>query len=174
MTAEPHPAAPGAGRVRVRAVYPGSFDPVTPGHLDVVRRARDLFDELVVLVAVNSAKQRGRSEEERAAAVRAALPAGWTSVTVAAWSGLTATYCRRHEVGVIVRGLRNTTDLQAEYRLAAMNQSLGVPTVFLPALPELVAVSSTALRSRSQDTRTKDAHGPPLQSRTEAVRLRRR
>ncbi|MGC4789137.1 pantetheine-phosphate adenylyltransferase [Micromonospora sp. DT178] len=135
------------GRVRVRAVYPGSFDPFTPGHLDVVDRARGLFDEVVVLVAVNSIKQPSADEEERAAAVRAVLPVGWTSVTVAAWSGLTSAYCRRHDVGVIVRGVRNTSDLQTEYRLAAMNQSLGVPTVFLPAQPELAAVSSTAVRT---------------------------
>ncbi|MFC5922771.1 pantetheine-phosphate adenylyltransferase [Micromonospora vulcania] len=134
------------GRVCVRAVYPGSFDPFTPGHLNVVERARDLFDEVVVLVAVNSSKRPGVGEEERAAAVRAILPVEWTSVTVVAWSGLTATYCRRHDAGVIVRGVRNTTDLQTEYQLAAMNQSLGVPTVLLPAQPELAAMSSTAVR----------------------------
>ncbi|MFI7217356.1 pantetheine-phosphate adenylyltransferase [Micromonospora maritima] len=145
MTPEPRPPAPGAGRVR--AVYPGSFDPFTAGHLDVVRRARHLFEEVVVLVAINGAKHPGRDEEERASAVRAALPSAWTSVTVAAWSGLTATWCRRHGAGVIVRGLRNTTDLQAENQLAAMNQSLGVPTVFLPARPELAGVSSTAVRA---------------------------
>ena len=131
----------------MRAVYPGSFDPFTPGHANVVKRARDLFDEVVVLVAVNSVKHPDTDEEERAAAVRAVLPGDWTSVSVAAWSGLTSTYCRRHDVGVIVRGVRNTTDLQAEYQLAAMNQSLGVPTVFLPAQADLAAVSSTAVRA---------------------------
>ncbi|WP_330438488.1 pantetheine-phosphate adenylyltransferase [Micromonospora sp. NBC_00821] len=131
----------------MRAVYPGSFDPFTPGHLNVVKRAHALFDEVVVLVAVNSLKHPDSDEEERAAAVRAILPVGWTSVTVVAWSGLTSTYCRRHDVGVIVRGVRNTTDLQAEYPLAAMNQSLGVPTVFLPAQADLAAVSSTAVRA---------------------------
>ncbi|MEV4497904.1 pantetheine-phosphate adenylyltransferase [Micromonospora arborensis] len=135
----------------MRAVYPGTFDPFTPGHFNLVQRARDLFDEVVVLVAVNSAKHPDTDGEDRAAAVRAVLPVGWTSVTVAAWSGLTSTYCRRHEVAVIVRGLRNTTDLQAEYQLAAMNQSLGVPTVFLPAQPELAAVSSTAVRTLASE-----------------------
>ncbi|RKN32310.1 pantetheine-phosphate adenylyltransferase [Micromonospora musae] len=133
--------------IPVRAVYPGSFDPFTPGHLDVVNRARGLFDEVVVLVAVNGLKQPGTDAEERAAAVRAILPVEWTSVTVAAWSGLTSAYCRRHEVGVIVRGVRNTSDLQAEYQLAGMNQSLGVPTVFLPTRPELATMSSTAVRA---------------------------
>lgn len=131
----------------MRAVYPGSFDPFTPGHLNVVSRARELFDEVVVLVAVNSTKRPDTDEQERAAAVRATLPADWTTVTVVAWRGLTATYCRHHDVGVIVRGVRNTTDLQTEYQLAAMNQSLGVPTVFLPAQPELAAMSSTAVRA---------------------------
>ncbi|GAA3763718.1 pantetheine-phosphate adenylyltransferase [Micromonospora maritima] len=145
MTPDPRPRAPEGGRVR--AVYPGSFDPFTAGHLDVVRRARHLFDEVVVLVAVNSAKHPGRDTEERACEVRAALPSSWTSVTVAAWRGLTAIWCRRHGAQVIVRGLRNTTDLQTECQLAAMNQSLGVPTVFLPARPELAGISSTAVRA---------------------------
>ncbi|MBQ1047677.1 pantetheine-phosphate adenylyltransferase [Micromonospora sp. C51] len=144
-SAGPGTTAPAAGRVR--AVYPGSFHPFTAGHVNVVRRARDLFDEVVVLVAVNSDKRPDVGEEERAAAVRAALPVEWTSVTVVAWSGLTSEYCRSHDVAVIVRGVRNTSDLQAEHRLAAMNQSLGVPTVFLPAQPELTRLSSTAVRT---------------------------
>ncbi|MFC4019932.1 adenylyltransferase/cytidyltransferase family protein [Micromonospora sp. GCM10011542] len=87
-------------RSRTRASrLPGSFDPFTPGHLNVVDRARGLFDEVVVLVAVNSSKHPGADEEQRAVAVRAILPVGWASVTVAAWSGLTSTYCRRHDVG---------------------------------------------------------------------------
>lgn len=89
----------------------------------------------------------GADEEERAAVVRAVLPVEWTSVTVAAWSGLTSDYCRRHEIGVIVRGVRNITDLQNECQLAAMNQSLGAPTVFLPAQPDVAVVSSTAGRT---------------------------
>ncbi|MCF0092653.1 pantetheine-phosphate adenylyltransferase [Micromonospora sp. MH99] len=132
---------------RVRAVYPGTFDPFTPGHVNVVNRARELFDEVVVLVAVNSSKRPGTDEVRRAAAVRAVLPVEWTSVTVVAWNGLTTTYCHQHDVGVIVRGVRNTTDLRYEHQLAAMNQALGVPTVFLPAQPELAAVSSTAVRT---------------------------
>lgn len=131
----------------LRAVYPGSFDPFTPGHANVLGRARHLFDEVVVLVAVNSGKQPGTDEAARAAAVRAMLPVEWTSVTVVAWNGLTATYCHRHDVAVIVRGVRNTTDLQSECRLAAMNRSLGIPTVLLPAQPELATVSSTAVRT---------------------------
>ncbi|MCO8276367.1 pantetheine-phosphate adenylyltransferase [Actinoplanes sp. TRM 88003] len=130
-----------------RAVYPGTFDPVTPGHLDVIERARRLFDELTVLVAVNAAKQPTRESEARAAAVHAALPATWHNVTVTAWRGLTADYCHQHSADVIVRGVRNTTDVRHEQELAAMNQSLGVPTLLIPARPNLATVSSTAARA---------------------------
>jgi len=130
-----------------RAVYPGTFDPFTPGHLDVVDRARRVFDHVTVLVAVNDAKRPSGTTAARAAEIRRLLPAGWATVSVAAWHGLTADYCRQHRCGVIVRGVRNSTDMQHELRLAAMNETLGVTTVFVPARPELVAMSSTAVRA---------------------------
>lgn len=130
-----------------RAVFPGTFDPMTPGHLDIADRARRLFDELVVLVAVNAAKHPTRASEARAEAVRAAIPATWHNVTVAAWQGLTADYCHRHGGDVIVRGVRNPTDARHEQELAAMNQSLGIPTLLIPARPALASVSSTAARA---------------------------
>jgi pantetheine-phosphate adenylyltransferase len=131
-----------------RAVFPGTFDPVTAGHLDVVERGRRLFDELVVLVAVNGDKQPTRIGEARAAAIRQALPSEWHNVTVVAWRGLTADYCRRHDIGVIVRGVRNAADVRHEQELAAMNESLGVTTLLLAARPALATVSSTAARAR--------------------------
>ncbi|WP_250030622.1 pantetheine-phosphate adenylyltransferase [Paractinoplanes maris] len=129
-----------------RAVFPGTFDPITPGHLDVVDRARHLFDELVVLVAVNADKRPTRAGLIRAAAVRATLPSSWHNVSVAAWRGLTADYCHRHDAPVIVRGVRNARDVRHEQELAAMNESLGVTTLLLPARPSLASVSSTAAR----------------------------
>jgi pantetheine-phosphate adenylyltransferase len=129
------------------AVYPGTFDPFTAGHLDVVERARRLFEHVTVLVAVNDEKQPAASGPARAAAVRAALPAGWGNVTVVAWAGLTAAYCRGHGIGVIVRGVRNAGDAVRECQLAAMNEALGVPTLLLPARPELAAMSSTVVRA---------------------------
>ncbi|GAB2588937.1 phosphopantetheine adenylyltransferase [Paractinoplanes abujensis] len=131
-----------------RAVFPGTFDPITPGHLDVAERARHLFDELVVLVAVNGDKQPTADGVLRAIAVRAALPPDWRNVTVDAWRGLTADYCHRHDIAVIVRGVRNPTDVRHEQELAAMNESLGVTTLLLPTRPGLAAVSSTAARAR--------------------------
>ncbi len=131
----------------VRAAFPGTFDPVTAGHLDIAGRARLLFDQLVVLVAVNGDKQPTRTGEMRAAEVRAALPLDWDNVTVAAWRGLTADYCRRHGVGIIVRGVRNGRDVRHEQELAAMNETLGVTTLLLPTRPALAAVSSSAVRA---------------------------
>lgn len=132
-----------------RAVYPGTFDPFTEGHLDIADRARQFADHLTILVAVNPEKNPAAEIEERAAAVRAALPSGWTNVDVVAWAGLTALYCANAGADAIVRGIRNASDLRHEYPLAAMNDHLGVPTLLIPARPSLREVSSTAVRDAS-------------------------
>jgi pantetheine-phosphate adenylyltransferase len=129
------------------AVYPGTFDPVTSGHLDVIERARHLFARVTVLVAVNGDKQPSSSVSERAIRLRRELPAEWDNVSVAAWAGLTAAFCRQHGAGVIIRGARNRSDWFHEYQLAAMNQAMGITTLLLPARPGLAAVSSTVLRA---------------------------
>jgi pantetheine-phosphate adenylyltransferase len=141
----PHQA--GGEPRNARAVYPGTFDPFTDGHRDLVDRARRLFDHITVLVAVNGEKQPAKTGAERALDIRAALPADWANVTVAAWSGLTAAYCRQHGSGVIIRGVRNATDGVREYQLAVMNEALGITTLFMAARPELAAISSTAVRA---------------------------
>jgi pantetheine-phosphate adenylyltransferase len=138
--------ATGEGRLGEHAVYPGTFDPVTPGHLDIIERARHLFDEVTVLVAVNADKQPAGTPSERAAWLRRELPASWDNVSVAVWAGLTAAFCREHGAGVIIRGVRNRSDLGHEYELAAMNEAMGITTVLLPARPGMEAVSSTVLR----------------------------
>ncbi|GIH16677.1 pantetheine-phosphate adenylyltransferase [Rugosimonospora africana] len=133
-----------------RVVYPGTFDPFTPGHLDIVERARRMFDQVTVLVAVNDGKRPSGTTVARARQIRDLLPAGWENVTVAAWHGLTADYCRHTGCGLIIRGVRNSTDYSREYELAAMNKALGVTTLFIPARPELVTMSSTAVRLSGQ------------------------
>ncbi|MEH1055668.1 pantetheine-phosphate adenylyltransferase [Micromonospora sp. CPCC 206171] len=130
-----------------RAVYPGTFDPFTPGHLDVVDRARRIFDQVTVLVAVNDGKRPSGTTGARAREIRGLLPPGWENVAVAAWHGLTADYCRHNGCGLIIRGVRNSTDFSHEYELAAMNEALGVATLFMPARPELATMSSTAVRA---------------------------
>lgn len=136
----------GVRRPGEHAVYPGTFDPVTPGHLDIIERARTLFAWVSVLVAVNPAKQPASGLAERAIRVRGQLPADWDNVSVAAWAGLTVTFCRQHGAGVIIRGVRNGSDLRHEYQLAVMNEAMGITTLLLPARPGLAATSSTLLR----------------------------
>lgn len=138
------------------AVYPGTFDPFTPGHHDLVARARVKFDWVVVLLAVNVDKQPAAEPTARAARVRDALPADWTNVEVDTWSGLTTEYCLRRGATVIVRGVRTTTDLGYEHQLAAMNERLGIQTVWLPARPHLAATSSTVARAH-HSARSADA-----------------
>lgn len=136
------------------AVYPGTFDPLTPGHLDIIERARHLFARVTVLVAVNSGKRPAGTPPERAVRVRRQLPAHWDNVSVAAWSGLTVAFCRQHGADLIIRGVRNRADLRHEYQLAAMNEDLGVTTLLLPATPGLAALSSTILREADRSPQT--------------------
>jgi pantetheine-phosphate adenylyltransferase len=147
VTPAPRGARP--SRLADHAVYPSTFDPVTPGHLDVIERARQLFSQITVLVAVNADKQPTATPSERATQLRRELPADWDNVSVTAWAGLTVEFCRQHGAGVIIRGVRNGSDLRHEYQLAAMNQALGITTLLLPANPRLAAMSSTVMRGLS-------------------------
>lgn len=138
--------AGGEFRLGEHAVYPGTFDPITPGHLGIIERARHLYARITVLVAVNSDKQPASTPSGRAIQLRRELPANWDNVSAAAWTGLTVAFCRQHGAGVIIRGARNRSDLRHEYQLAAMNQALGITTLLLPVQPELAAMSSTEMR----------------------------
>ena len=138
--------ATGGSRPGEHAVYPGTFDPITSGHLDIIERARHLFARITVLVAVNADKEPATTSSERAIRLRRKLPADWDNVSVTAWAGLTAAFCRQHGADVIIRGVRNRSDLWHEYQLAAMNGALGITTLALPANPGLAAVSSTVVR----------------------------
>jgi pantetheine-phosphate adenylyltransferase len=117
--------ATGGSRLREHAVFPGTFDPVTRGHRDIIDRARHLFVRITVLVAVNADKQPASTPSERAIRLRRELPATWDNVSVAASAGLTVEFCRQHDADVIIRGVRNGSDLRYEYQLAAMNEDLG-------------------------------------------------
>ena len=135
-----------------RAVCPGSFDPVTNGHLDIIARASRLFDEVVVAVGVNKSKSSGRlfSPEERMAMLEQVV-APFPNVTVAGFEGLLTTFCQEHDVQAIVKGLRAVTDFDYELQMAQMNASLTeVETVFVPCSPEwsfLASSLATALRA---------------------------
>ncbi|AKK05793.1 Phosphopantetheine adenylyltransferase [Corynebacterium mustelae] len=127
-----------------RAVCPGSFDPVTMGHLDIFRRAAAQFDEVVVLVTGNPNKNSGLfSIDERLELVRSAtteIP----NLRVDWWSGLLVNYTTEHNIGVIVKGLRSALDYEYEIPMAQMNRNLtGVDTVFFMTDPKYGHVSST-------------------------------
>jgi pantetheine-phosphate adenylyltransferase len=129
-----------------RAVCPGSFDPVTHGHLDIIRRASTLFDEVIVAVGTNVSKSRLFGADERIAMVRRAcddLP----NVSVEGFTGLVTTFCAEHDASAIVKGLRAASDFDYELQMAQMNSSLtGVETVFLPTTPERGFVSSSLVK----------------------------
>jgi pantetheine-phosphate adenylyltransferase len=129
-----------------RAVCPGSFDPVTNGHLDIVTRAASLFDEVVVAVGVNMSKNRLFTPDERIAMLRETT-AGIANVRVAGFDGLIVDFCRELEAVAIVKGLRGAGDYEYELPMAQMNAHLtAVETVFLPGAVGNAFVSSSLIR----------------------------
>ncbi|MEV6235471.1 pantetheine-phosphate adenylyltransferase [Lentzea sp. NPDC051838] len=132
----------------MRAVFPGSFDPATQGHLDVVRRAAGLFDEVVMCVLTNP-KKAGRLPLSERLALLSEMTSDLPNVTVDSSTGrLLVDYCRDAGVGVIVRGARTTRDLGHELPMAHMNRHLsGIDTLFIPADPSLAHISSTLITS---------------------------
>lgn len=129
-----------------RAVCPGSFDPVTNGHIDIIERASNLFDEVVVAVGVNASKRRLFSAEERMDMLEQAC-AGFANVTVAGFTGLLTTFCEERGIHAIVKGLRAVSDFDYELQMAQMNASLtDVETVFVPTSPEYSFLASSLVK----------------------------
>ena len=131
----------------VIAVYPGTFDPITRGHEDIVRRAADLFDQVIVAVAVAHHKKTMFTLDERMDMVREAF-ADTPSIRVEPFSGLTRDFVRMHHAKAMVRGVRSMTDFDYELQLAGMNRHLmsDVETVFLAPDSRFQAISSTLVR----------------------------
>ena len=130
------------------AVCPGSYDPVTAGHLDVIERSARFFDEVHVVVAVNAAKTPMFSEATRVDVIRRALDkAGCKNVTVSSTDGLITDYCKKVGATVIIKGLRQNGDYEAELGMALVNRKLaGIETLFLPADPILEHISSSIVK----------------------------
>lgn len=131
----------------VFAIYPGSFDPVTRGHLDLVERALPLFDKLTVAVAVNSSKNATFTPDERVAMLREVLPAD-PRLSVTTFRGLVVDFCRAQGIGAILRGVRTVSDFEYEYQMALTNRHLapGIETVFVMPSVQYSYVSSSLIR----------------------------
>lgn len=128
-----------------RAVFPGSFDPPTNGHLDVIARAAAAFDEVIVAAGVNQSKKRMFSAEERVEMLTA-ITEPFGNVRVGTFDGLLVDYCRAEDAGLIVKGLRSG-DYEYELQMASMNRKLsGVDTVFLLTAPENAYISSSLVK----------------------------
>jgi pantetheine-phosphate adenylyltransferase len=130
-----------------RAIYPGSFDPVTNGHLDVIGRARKLFGEIVVAVADNDEKQPLFSLEERLALLRQALDK-IDNVRVAQFDGLLVEFAMAQKASAVIRGLRAVSDFEFEFQMALMNRKLAedVETIFLMPKEEYTYLSSRLVK----------------------------
>lgn len=136
----------GGGSGRGLALYPGSFDPFTLGHADIVRRALGLFGEVVIAVGYNEQKKGWMPVEERVASIKR-LYAGEPRITVESYTGLTADFARERGITAIVRGVRTVADFEYELQLADVNRRLtGIETIMLPASPELASLSSSIVR----------------------------
>lgn len=131
-----------------KALYTGSFDPMTNGHLNIITRASRMFDELVVGVIVNPAKHPLFTKEERVAMIRE-ITDELPNVTVDSFEGLLADYVNRNRFNAVVRGLRATTDFEYEIQMAQMNARLfdpGIESVFLMTSPEYSFISSSMIK----------------------------
>ena len=144
------------------AVCPGSFDPITVGHLDLVERAAALFDQVVVCVMVNAEKHPMFTLEERLELVRVSI-AHLSNVRADACSGLLADFARENGASALVKGVRGCTDLDLEHQIAQINRSLcpALDTVLLPARPEHLHISSTMVREMLRHRQSLAGRMPP-------------
>lgn len=149
-----------------RAVCPGSFDPVTNGHLDVIGRASRLYDEVVVAVLINQSKSGLFTIDERMAMLRE-VTASYGNVRVESFRGLLVDYCKANDIPVVVKGLRAVSDFDYELQQAQMNHGLaGVETMFLATNPLYSFLSSSLIKDVAKYGGDVSAHVP------DAVRLR--
>lgn len=134
----------------MKALYPGSFDPITYGHLDILERAASLFNEVYVTVAVNTRKESVFTAEERVELINSCLKGKpWAKrISVDYFSGLLVDHARKLKVNTLIRGVRQISDFEYEFRMALMNRKLApeIDTVFLMPREELTFVSATLVR----------------------------
>lgn len=127
-------------------IYPGSFDPITNGHLDIIKRASKLFDEVIVLVATNSNKKSRFDVNTRVKLIRESIKC-FNNVSVDSFNGLTVEYAKAHQAVALIRGIRVSSDFEYEWELAAANEYIDpeVEMVFLMSHKENTFISSSAI-----------------------------
>lgn len=129
-----------------KAICPGSFDPITNGHVDVIERASGLFDEVTIAVLINSSKSGMFTIDERVAMIHESV-AHLKNVKIDTWSGLLVDYCQTHGISAIIKGLRAVSDFDYELQMAQMNLQLkGVDTLFMATKPAYSFLSSSLVR----------------------------
>lgn len=128
-----------------KAVCPGSFDPVTMGHLDVFARAANQFDEVTVAVLINSTKAGLFTIDERIELIRECV-SSYKNIKVESFQGLLVDYCKANQIGAIVKGLRAVSDFDYELQMAQMNSQLGIDTLFVATKPEYSFLSSSIIK----------------------------
>ncbi|WP_310361500.1 pantetheine-phosphate adenylyltransferase [Catenuloplanes atrovinosus] len=155
-----------------RAVCPGSFDPVTNGHLDIIGRASRLFDEVIVGVLINQSK-RGLFTIEERIELLTEVTASYGNVRVDSFQGLLVDFCRAQRAGVVVKGLRAVSDFDYELQMAQMNIGLaGVETLFMPTNPLYSFLSSSLVKEVAKWGGDVSAHVPDEVDRRLRARLR--
>lgn len=129
------------------AIYPGSFDPITMGHLDILRNASEIFDKVIIAVAHNASKKGFLTTEQRVELIKKSVQ-DLSNVEVDSFSGLTIEYAKKHNAQILIRGLRAVSDFEYEMQLSQANSALcsDIKTVFLTTKPEYNFISSSTIK----------------------------
>jgi pantetheine-phosphate adenylyltransferase len=144
-------------------IFPGSFDPPTYGHLNIIEPARRLFDEVHVNIDANPGKNSLFTPEERLAMLRK-LTVGWNNLHLALYDGLTVDYARAHKIRLLLRGIRNVPDFSYEFDLSLMNRVLDneIETVFMPTEPRYFVLKSSSIKEMASIGGDVSTMVPPL------------
>ncbi len=160
---------------RVSAIYPGTFDPITNGHLDIVERSSRLFERVIVAILVNPQKDPLFTADERRDLIQGALPSGAANIDVEIFDDLLVEYARKRNVQVIIRGIRAVSDYEYELQMALMNRRLepGIETLFMLPAEHYSYLSSRLVRELARHSASISGLVPPSVEKALIDRSRR-